>query len=95
MQTFEYLAPTTIKAAVAALAAHKRAQVLAGGTDLLIRMKMGGASPGLIVDVKNIPGVKDLKIDRKKGRLIDTTGEIIDAATGESRGYIDEFADKT
>jgi aerobic carbon-monoxide dehydrogenase medium subunit len=70
LQTFEYLAPTTIKAAVAALAAHKRAQVLAGGTDLLIRMKMGGASPGLIVDVKNIPGFRDLKIDRKKGLAV-------------------------
>ena len=67
MQTFNYIAPATIKAATEALAGHKRARVLAGGTDLLIGMKVGGQAPRMLVDVKRIPGMSDLKYDRQRG----------------------------
>jgi len=57
-----YEAPQTVENAVALLAgARGSAQVLAGGTDLLVRMKSGFAEPDLIVDIKRIPAMKTVK----------------------------------
>jgi carbon-monoxide dehydrogenase medium subunit len=54
-----YEAPQTVEDAVALLAgASGSAQVLAGGTDLLVRMKSGFAEPEMIVDIKRIPAMK-------------------------------------
>ena len=50
-----YEAPRTLDSAVALLAGEPgSAQILAGGTDLLVRMKTGFAEPDLIVDIKRI-----------------------------------------
>lgn len=58
----QYEAPTTTKAAVALLAKAKgRAFVLAGGTDLLVRMKAGMLDPDLVVDIKRIPATQSIK----------------------------------
>jgi carbon-monoxide dehydrogenase medium subunit len=57
-----YEAPTTTKEAVTLLAKEKgKAAVLAGGTDLLVRMKMGMSEPDLIVDIKHIPAMNAVK----------------------------------
>jgi carbon-monoxide dehydrogenase medium subunit len=54
-----YEAPTTTKEAVALLAKAKgSAFVLAGGTDLLVRMKSGLVEPDLVVDIKRIPAIR-------------------------------------
>jgi carbon-monoxide dehydrogenase medium subunit len=50
-----YEAPRTLESAVALLAGEPgSAQILAGGTDLLVRMKSGISEPDLIVDIKRI-----------------------------------------
>lgn len=57
-----YEAPTTTKEAVTLLAKEKgKAAVLAGGTDLLVRMKMGMSEPNLIVDIKHSPAMNAVK----------------------------------
>jgi carbon-monoxide dehydrogenase medium subunit len=54
-----YASPTTVKEATGLLAKAKgSAFVLAGGTDLLVRMKGGFVEPDLVVDIKRIPGVQ-------------------------------------
>ncbi|MGH6961018.1 MAG: FAD binding domain-containing protein, partial [Dongiaceae bacterium] len=56
-----YEAPTTINAAVKLLAGKGGlARVLAGGTDLLVQMKTDRIAPDLLVDVKRIPGMRDI-----------------------------------
>ncbi len=56
-----YEAPETLKSAVTLLAKEKGlAFVLAGGTDLLVKMKGGFLEPGLVVDIKRIKGVFDI-----------------------------------
>src|SRR5262245_35224696 len=56
-----YAAPTTIKEATGLMAKVKgRAFVLAGGTDLLVRMKSGLAEPDLVVDIKRIPSLNTI-----------------------------------
>ena len=56
-----YEAPETLKSAVTMLAKEKGlAFVLAGGTDLLVKMKGGFLEPDLVVDIKRIKGVFDI-----------------------------------
>ena len=55
----EYKSPNSIDEAVALLAsAGGKARILAGGTDLLVQIRMGFASPELIIDIKNIPELR-------------------------------------
>ena len=56
-----YEAPGTVKAAVTLLSkAGGSARILAGGTDLLVQMKTDRIAPDLLVDVKRIPGMRDI-----------------------------------
>jgi carbon-monoxide dehydrogenase medium subunit len=55
MQPFTYARPGTVAEAVALLDEHgPAARVLAGGTDLIIRLRDGSARPTVVVDVKRI-----------------------------------------
>jgi carbon-monoxide dehydrogenase medium subunit len=55
MQTFVYERPSTLAEAVALLDAHgSDARLLAGGTDLIIRLRDGSAAPHVVIDVKRI-----------------------------------------
>jgi carbon-monoxide dehydrogenase medium subunit len=59
-----------VESAVALLAKAKGSgQVLAGGTDLLVRMKSGFAEPKLIVDIKRIPAMKAIKKEARGWRI--------------------------
>jgi aerobic carbon-monoxide dehydrogenase medium subunit len=54
--------PTTTKEAVAMLAKEKGvAFILAGGTDLLVKMKAGIVEPDLVVDIKRIKSMREIK----------------------------------
>jgi len=56
-----YEAPTTTKDAVTLLSKAKgHAFVLAGGSDLLVRLKSGLIDPELIVDIKRIPAMQTI-----------------------------------
>lgn len=58
----QYEAPETTKAAVGLLAKAKgSAYVLAGGSDLLVRMKGGFIEPDLVVDIKRIKAMREVK----------------------------------
>lgn len=58
----QYAAPDTTKAAVALLSKAKgKAFVLAGGSDLLVRMKGGFVEPDLIVDIKRIKPMREIR----------------------------------
>ena len=70
MNRFEYFAPETVREAAEVLQAHPGARVLAGGTDLLVQMKERARTPDTLVDVRRIPGVDELRFDRKTGLTI-------------------------
>ena len=55
MSEIQYQTAKTVKEAVKfMLAAKGKGYILAGGTDLLVQMKSGVRTPGVIVDVKKI-----------------------------------------
>ena len=68
MDGFQYEKPTSVAEAAALLAgAHGRAKILAGGTDLLVDMRSGLSQPELVVDVKRIPAMTEISLERRRG----------------------------
>ena len=62
--TVEYLSPSSAKEASDLLAAASgRAHVLAGGTDLLVKMRTGLLEPQVVIDLKNIPHMRGVVVD--------------------------------
>ncbi len=56
-----YESPTNSRDAVALMASEKGdAYLLAGGTDLLVRMRGEFIDPDLVIDIKRIPGIQDI-----------------------------------
>ncbi|MEM7100378.1 MAG: FAD binding domain-containing protein [Pseudomonadota bacterium] len=66
MGAYAYLAPETVDEVVSVLAEHaadgQRAQVLAGGTDLLVQMRSADKTPRTIVDIKKLEETNRLEI---------------------------------
>ena len=66
MGSFAYAAPTSVAEATALLAEHAsgkgRAQVLAGGTDLLVQLRTVDREPRTIVDIKKLEEANRLEI---------------------------------
>ena len=57
----QYHAPVSTKEAVQLLATSKgKVHILAGGTDLLVRMKGGYTEPDAIIDIKRIEALKTI-----------------------------------
>ncbi len=84
MHTFEYARPATLAEAVALLEAHgPEARLLAGGTDLVIRLRDGTARPVVVVDVKRIAELRPA-IREANGRVtISATTVMTDIAADE------------
>jgi len=58
LRPFEYCEPRSIAEAVAALAGVAgEGRLLAGGTDLVVDMKLGRVRPSVVVNLKRVPGL--------------------------------------
>jgi carbon-monoxide dehydrogenase medium subunit len=65
---FEYVAPVDLDEAVGLLAeAGDRAQLLAGGTDIIVQLREGLRSADLVIDVKKIPELTKLEFAPETG----------------------------
>jgi CO/xanthine dehydrogenase FAD-binding subunit len=79
-----YEAPRTLESAIALLADESgSAQILAGGTDLLVRMKSGFSEPGLVVDIKRIDAMHAITAENGGWRI---GAAVPGAALGEHAG---------
>jgi CO/xanthine dehydrogenase FAD-binding subunit len=64
---FEYYKPTTLDEALDLLAKHRgRARVLAGGTDLALKIKEGTETPDVVVDIKGIDALQRLECENDR-----------------------------
>lgn len=81
---FDYIAPTTVDAAVAALVEGGRdTRVMAGGTDLLVKIRHRMLSPRRILSLKQIAGLDAITVDKKNGLTIGATALLADVAAHE------------
>ena len=70
MPDFEYKRPETVAELFDLLSGHETgAAILAGGTDLMPRIKTGLAKPDLILDIKDIEGLDYIKDEREGVRI--------------------------
>jgi len=61
---FEYRRPKTLEEATQILVDHPGSvRVLAGGTDLVAWLRDDAVAPDLVVDIKGVPGLHDLKLE--------------------------------
>jgi aerobic carbon-monoxide dehydrogenase medium subunit len=68
---FEYLQPKTLEEACSLLAAHSQeVSPLAGGTDLLVKMKQRRLVPRYVVNLKSISGMDYITYDENQGLRI-------------------------
>ena len=89
MREFEYVAPKTVKEAINILGSYKeKATVLAGGTDVVIRLRDEIIDPEFIVDIKHIDELKGIKFDKKEGLYV---GALATMHEIENDKYVKEF----
>ncbi|RLC27846.1 MAG: xanthine dehydrogenase family protein subunit M [Deltaproteobacteria bacterium] len=81
LSRFAYAAPRTIKEACRLLEEKgDDACLLAGGTDLMVKIGHGRARPGTVIGLKRIAGLDRISFDRKKGLTIGATALLADVA---------------
>ena len=69
MPLLQYEAPTSLAQARQALAGRSDAKILAGGTDLLVQMRLGLRDPALVVDIKHVPELMEITLGEQGLRL--------------------------
>lgn len=78
---FDYIAPTSVDQAVAALVEGGRdTRVMAGGTDLIVKIRHRMLFPKCIVNLKRIAGLDAITADKKNGLTIGATALLADVA---------------
>jgi carbon-monoxide dehydrogenase medium subunit len=71
MRRFQYFEPASLDEAVALLARYNgAANLLAGGTDLLVEIKEQLRRPDYVVNIKKIPGIDRFSFDERDGLRI-------------------------
>jgi carbon-monoxide dehydrogenase medium subunit len=92
---FDYLAPTSIEEALDLLAElGDTARVMAGGTDLMIKMRKGLIHAKAVVGLKRIRGLDRISFDRKNGLHIGAMALLADVADHRDiRKYYPALAD--
>jgi carbon-monoxide dehydrogenase medium subunit len=69
VSSIRYEAPQSVEQAVRLIDGDPRARIIAGGTDLLVQFRAGLTEPTAFVDVKRIPELSDMVLDKDGLRL--------------------------
>jgi len=78
---FEYFAPKTLEAALGLLAEKGVGVcVLAGGTDVVVKMTLGRLTPKAVIGLEGIDGLNGISFDSKKGLTIGATARLVEVA---------------
>lgn len=78
LKNFSYFEPASVREAVETLTEEEGAFPLAGGTDLLVRMKRGEVHPAALVNLKHIQDLKKIKSENGNGTTIGALASISD-----------------
>jgi xanthine dehydrogenase YagS FAD-binding subunit len=65
MNNFRWAEPQSVEQAIALLAmGQEKTHLIAGGTDILTEIKEGVVDPDIVVDLRTIPGLSDIKKEK-------------------------------
>jgi aerobic carbon-monoxide dehydrogenase medium subunit len=68
MQAFDHHTPETLLEALSLLERlDGRARLIAGGTDLLLKMQAGAVTPPVLINIKRLPELKGIAFDENEG----------------------------
>jgi carbon-monoxide dehydrogenase medium subunit len=67
VKRFDYASPRSLEEAVQLKSSHPQAQLLAGGTDLLVQLRARRKETDLVVDIKHVPELNALSYDPARG----------------------------
>jgi CO/xanthine dehydrogenase FAD-binding subunit len=94
---FDYRRPATLAEVTEILANYSGSvHVLAGGTDLVAWLRDDAIAPDLVVDIKNVPGLHDLRLDGdtlRIGALVTFTDLIESDAVKENAPLLAEMSE--
>ncbi len=66
VDAFDYYAPASMNETLALLEQHgENARILAGGTHVLVMMKMEREAPGVLIDIQNVPELAEIRLDER------------------------------
>jgi carbon-monoxide dehydrogenase medium subunit len=94
LSKFEYFAPKTLESALKLLAEQgEGAHLMAGGTDVLVKMTHGRLKPKAIVSLADVEGLNQISFDPKKGLTIGSTVKIAEVISSpDVRNYYPALA---
>ena len=79
---FEYFAPKTLEAALSLLKEQgEGARVMAGGTDVMVKMTHGLLKPKAIIALQEIEGLNEIRFSAKEGLTIGATARLAEVAS--------------
>jgi xanthine dehydrogenase YagS FAD-binding subunit len=84
MKAFEHINATSVREAVTLLGEGDLSVPIAGGTDLLARMKLGLSEPTRLVNLKTIRGLDEISFDETDGLRLGALATLSDIASDKA-----------
>ncbi|MFH0823966.1 MAG: FAD binding domain-containing protein, partial [Pseudomonadota bacterium] len=79
---FDYFVPKTLEAALTLLAEHgEGAHLVAGGTDLVVKMIHGRLTPKAVIALPAVEGMTGIRFDADKGLVIGAGAKLAEVAS--------------
>jgi CO/xanthine dehydrogenase FAD-binding subunit len=71
LPSFDYVRPATPQEVTRLLLkSDGQARLFMGGTDVLVRMRDGFIAPKILIDVKHLPGMRQIDFGKRKGLIV-------------------------
>lgn len=92
---FQYLEPSSLDETISILAGYgRKSEVLAGGTDLLVRIKKGLGIPEYLINIKRIHELNSISFDTRRGLVLGALVRLSDLESSEVvQNYFPSLAD--
>jgi len=82
LSKFEYFAPLSVEEVLELLEMKgENARVMAGGTDLLLKISKGELKPGAVIGLKKIKDLDNISFNKRDGLMIGATALLSDVAS--------------
>ncbi len=82
MNAFDYIRPQNLEEAGRYLTSHAHVKLLGGGNTLLLNIKKGLEAPEIVLDVKHLPGLSDVRYHHNQGLKLGAAVKLQHLAAG-------------